>query len=464
MILPPFHRLIAPLPRVLLLGMSIALAILFSLGAFSYHNIQKQAEAAGWVEHTYQVATALQDVFSSVQSTDTSQRMYVLSGTPSYLEAYEGTVRNLPAQFALIERLVADNPKQHWQLQQLRRSVDDRLANARVRIEQRQQLGAGALDPKFISSIAVRLMEIVRSDVQTMINGENVLLGTRLEQLRLVRQRSVVIQSLGGLLSIGLLGAVFVGLLRQINRASRAEEETKRTNAQLQEANAEMRAFSYSVAHDLRAPLRAINGFAQVLVEDNAHELGPEGKQALGRITTNAGKMDHLIDDLLALSKVSMQSLHTGRVEMNELVRSVSQEVLESRGERDVEFAIAPLPPALGDPSLLRQVWFNLIGNALKFSRNRVRTHIEIGGNVAGPEFATYFIRDNGAGFDMRYADKLFGAFQRLHRPTDFEGTGIGLALVRRIIHRHGGTIWAEGEEDKGAFFAFTLPEWSEGC
>ena len=157
-----------------------------------------------------------------------------------------------------------------------------------------------------------------------------------------------------------------------------------------------------------------------------------------------------------------MQPLRTGRVEMSDLVRGVYQELLETQNGRVIDCEIAPLPPAIGDPSLLRQVWINLIGNALKFTRDRQPARIEIGGIVAGPDFATYFIRDNGAGFDMRYAEKLFGAFQRLHRPTDFEGTGIGLALVQRIIHRHGGTIWAESEENQGARFAFTLPEAGE--
>ena len=305
-------------------------------------------------------------------------------------------------------------------------------------------------------------MSSIRSQVQLMIGEENALLETRLAQLRTIRRRSIVLQSFGGCLSLALLAGVFSSLVRQILRANRAEQETRGSNAQLRDANAEMRAFSYSVAHDLRAPLRAINGFARVLEEDHAASLPADARQSLGRITANTSKMDHLIDDLLALSKVSTQSLHTGKVEMNELVRSVYQEVLETQPDRRVDCRIALLPPAVGDPSLLRQVWYNLIGNALKFTRGRGDTHIEIGGNVAGPEFATYFIRDNGAGFDMRYADKLFGPFQRLHRPTEFEGTGIGLALVHRIIHRHGGTIWAEGEENKGAFFAFTLPEWNE--
>ena len=459
---PSILRPLAQLPRRLFLGLAAAVGILFSLGAFSYHNLQRQAEAAGWVEHTYGVATALQQVLSSVQDADSNQRMFVVTGTSANLDAYAAIVATLPRQLDAVGQLVVDNPKQSLQLVALRRAIDARLANARLRIAQRQELGAMALEARYISPAVVSLMENVRAGVGRMIASENALLSDRLEELRLVRWRSVVIQTFGGLLSLGLLGAVFTGLVRQILRTNRAEQEARRGNAQLQEANAEMRAFSYSVAHDLRAPLRAVSGYAQVLVEDHSACLPPDGAQALGRITANASKMDKLIDDLLALSKISVQSLHTGRIEMTELVRSVYQEVLESQGGRQVDCQIAALPPAVGDASLLRQVWHNLIGNALKFTRGRAGTRIEIGGNVAGPEFATYFIRDNGAGFDMRYADKLFGAFQRLHQTTDFEGTGIGLALVHRIVHRHGGTIWAEGEENKGAFFAFTLPEWNE--
>ena len=459
---PLLLRPLAVLPRRLLLGMALALVLLSALGAFSYHNMQRQAESAGWVEHTYQVATSLQAVLSEVQDADGSQRLFLVTGASAPLDAFQNNARALPAQIDNVARLVNDNPRQSARLTALRGTIDERLTNARKRIEQRQQLGAAALDVKFISPNAVNLMASIRAQVQTMIGDEDSLLEIRLRQLRTARWRSVVIQSLGGLLSLALLAGVFTSLVRQIFRANRAEQETHDANAQLQGVNAEMRAFSYSVAHDLRAPLRAINGFAQVLEEDHAAALPADARQSLARITANASKMDKLIDDLLALSKVSQQALHAGKVEMDELVRSVYREVLESQPDRRVDCRISSLPPAVGDPSLLRQVWYNLIGNALKFTRGCENTHIEIGGNVAGPEFATYFIRDNGAGFDMRYADKLFGAFQRLHRPADFEGTGIGLALVHRIIHRHGGTIWAEGEENKGAFFAFTLPEWSE--
>ena len=459
---PRLPKSFALLSRRLLVGAATALALLLALGLLSYRNIQKQADAIGWVEHTYQVAAALQQVLSSMQDADSAQRLFVVSGTSSSADTFDATVQRIPGELSTVERYVADNPGQLARLKDLRGAIDERLANSRARIAQRRELGAGALDPKYILPSVVTLMERVRSSVGQMIAEENRLLDDRLEQLRVTRRRSVAMQTVGGLLSLGLLGLVFVGLVRQIGRANRAEEATQRTNEQLKEANSEMRAFSYSVAHDLRAPLRAINGFAQVLTEDHAPALDAEARQALERITTNASKMDRLIDDLLTLSKVSRQSLHTGKVEMNELVHGVYREIMEGQGDRRVECEIAPLPPAVGDSSLLQQVWVNLIGNALKFTRGRDKVRIEIGGNVAGPEFATYFIRDNGAGFDMRYVDKLFGAFQRLHRPTDFEGTGIGLALVHRIIHRHGGTIWAEGEEDKGAFFAFTLPEWSE--
>ena len=295
-----------------------------------------------------------------------------------------------------------------------------------------------------------------------MTSAGNVLLQGRLRALERARVRGLVLQTAGGVLSIALLLAVFAGLALQILRTNRAQDETRRSNAQLKDANNELRAFSYSVAHDLRAPLRAINGFSQVLVEDCEAQLNDDGRRALGRITTNAKMMGVLIDDLLALSKVSYQPLQTGKVEMTAIVREAYKELIEGQNGRVVECEISDLPPATGDPNLLRQVWVNLIANALKFTRQRERAHIEIGGNIAGPEFATYFIRDNGAGFDMQYVGKLFGAFQRLHRPADFEGTGIGLALVQRIVHRHGGTIWAEGKENEGARFAFTLPEWEE--
>ena len=457
-----FFRQAQGLPRWLLVGFVSALGLLLALGAVAYFNVERQVDATRLVEHTYKVAVSLQRVRSIVQETDNNQRTYVVNGTDSYLQAYKASAGSLPGLLDATAALIADNPAQSARLTVLRGQVTERLALAEQRIAQRQQLGPDALAPRFISPAAAQLMEAIRTGTDAMTGSENTLLEKRLRLLERARVRGLSLQTAGGALSLALLLAVFGGLVIQILRTRRAEEEEHRANVQLEDANKEMRSFSYSVAHDLRAPLRAINGFAQVLVEDCEEQLNDDGRRALSRITTNAQTMGVLIDDLLTLSKVSYQPLQSGRVEMTEIVRSAYQALTEGQEGRVVECEIGELPPAAGDPNLLRQVWMNLIANALKFTRRRDRAHIEIGGNVAGPEFATYFIRDNGAGFDMQYVDKLFGAFQRLHPATEFEGTGIGLALVQRIIHRHGGTIWAEGRENDGAMFAFTLPEWEE--
>lgn len=450
------------MPRWLLIGFVTALGLLIALGAVAYFNVERQVQATRLVEHTYKVAVSLQRVRSVVQEADNNQRTYLVNGTDSYLRAYEASAGSLPGLIDNAAALLADNPAQGARLSVLRGQIAERLALAEQRIAQRQQLGIEALGPRFISPAAAQLMESIRTGTDAMTGSENALLEKRLRLLERARVRGLTLQTAGGALSLALLLTVFGGLAAQMLRTRRAEEESRRSNVQLEDANKEMRSFSYSVAHDLRAPLRAINGFAQVLVEDCEPQLNDDGKRALDRITANARTMGLLIDDLLTLSKVSYQPLQAGKVEMSEIVRGAYQALIEGQDGRVIDCEIGDLPPASGDPNLLRQVWMNLIANALKFTRRRDRAHIEIGGNVAGPDFATYFIRDNGAGFDMQYVDKLFGAFQRLHPPAEFEGTGIGLALVQRIIHRHGGTIWAEGQEDNGAMFAFTLPEWEE--
>ena len=458
----PFLREMKRLPPLLAVELIVALGLLVSLGILSYRNLQRQAAAADLVAHTYQVTGALQKTFSSVQDAENAQRAFVVSGVEEYLAPYQRTMRELPGQLDTVGQLVNDNPKQIKQLKFLRTDIDEKLVLVRLRIAQRHQLGTAALDPKYINPANVQRMEKVRADIALMVNEENRLLKERLGALGTARARSEMLQLVGGLTSLFLLAAAFVSLVRQTLRTNRAEQEAQRSNTQLRDANNELRAFSYSVAHDLRTPLRAISGYAQVIVEDHAAQLDAEGQRVLGRITGNAKMMAQLIDDLLALSKITYQPLHSSKINMTELARSAYRDLIELQDGRKVECEITELPPASGDASLLKQVWLNLIGNALKFTRQRADARIEIGGNVAGPEFASYYIRDNGAGFDMQYADKLFGAFQRLHRPADFEGTGIGLALVQRIVHRHGGTIWAEGKENDGAFFAFTLPEWVE--
>ena len=243
---------------------------------------------------------------------------------------------------------------------------------------------------------------------------------------------------------------------KDITERKRAEEAIKRFNEQLLAANKELETFSYSVSHDLRAPLRSIDGFSQALLEDCGANLDEQGRGYLQRIRANSQRMAQLIDDLLNLSRMTRCNIQREPVDLSALTHAIVGELWNTAPTRPVDIVIAPGLIATGDARLLRVVLENLIGNAWKFTRKRSRARIEFGATVADSTPA-YFVRDDGAGFDMAYAGKLFGAFQRLHDATEFEGTGIGLATVQRVVHKHGGRVWAESELERGATFYFTL-------
>jgi signal transduction histidine kinase len=234
------------------------------------------------------------------------------------------------------------------------------------------------------------------------------------------------------------------------------EERVVERTAQLEAANKELEAFSYSVSHDLRTPLRAIDGFSQALVEDYGPQLPEEGRRYLRTIREGAQRMGALIDDLLTFSRLSRQPVKKQLIDTTDLVQATLEELDSQRQGRQIDVQIGDLPACEGDPMLLKQVWINLLANAMKYTRKRDSAIIEIGCTRQRDE-AVYFVRDNGTGFDMRYADKLFGVFQRLHRVEEYEGTGVGLAIVQRIIHRHGGRVWADAAVDRGATFYFTI-------
>jgi len=247
------------------------------------------------------------------------------------------------------------------------------------------------------------------------------------------------------------------GTLVGFGKVTRDLTIRRRTEEQLSQSNSELERFSYSVSHDLRAPLRAINGFAQALAEGHAAQLDEEGKRLLTVIRDSAKLGGQLIDALLNFSRVGRQALARASVDLRALAENVVSELRQTQSPVAVEVVLTPLPPTSGDAALLRNVLINLIGNAFKFSAKRAHPKVEIGAQQDAAD-VTYYVKDNGVGFDMQYAGKLFGVFQRLHRPDEFEGTGVGLALAQRIIERHGGRIWAEGKVGEGATFFFTLP------
>ncbi|MEX2231088.1 MAG: PAS domain S-box protein [Cyclobacteriaceae bacterium] len=233
--------------------------------------------------------------------------------------------------------------------------------------------------------------------------------------------------------------------------------DLQRNVLQLEETNKDLESFSYSVSHDLRAPLRAINGNARILEEDYLDKLDENAKKVLGNVNSNVKRMDRLIEDLLAFSKIGKKEVLKSRIDTESQVKSVIADI-GSVVQRKADITVNELLPAFGDPSLLTQVWTNLISNAVKYSGKTKSPKIEIG-SITEEDKIVYYVKDNGAGFDMKYAERLFGAFQRLHDQSEFEGTGIGLAIVKRIITKHGGQIWAEAKPDEGATFYFTIPK-----
>lgn len=258
------------------------------------------------------------------------------------------------------------------------------------------------------------------------------------------------------------------GVMIDITQAKRAEEEVRRLNEELEQrvvkrteelalANKELESFTYSVSHDLRAPLRHINGFAQMLEQEFASTLTPEVQRLLSRIRFGARNMGQLVDDLLRLARVGRQELNYQPCALNDVVAQVLRDLKAETETRRIEWQVGNLPIVHCDVGLIRQVFANLIANAIKYTRTRAVAIIEIGSRAEMTDHVVY-VRDNGVGFDMKYVEKLFGVFQRLHRVEDFEGTGVGLAIVQRIVHKHGGRIWAEGEQEKGACFSFLLP------
>ena len=249
-------------------------------------------------------------------------------------------------------------------------------------------------------------------------------------------------------------------LLSLVEDQKRAEAEVRRLNAeleqrvrdrtaQLEETNRELDAFAYSVSHDLRAPLRAVDGFARILVEDYGTTLDDEGRRLCAVVSDSARDMGRLIDNLLSLSRIGRAALRPARVDMGRLVAQVFDSLATPADRARIDFRVADLPEAEADPALIRLVWQNLLSNAIKFTAKREHAVIEVRASVEGPD-VVYSVRDNGAGFDMQYADKLFGVFQRLHSVHEFEGTGVGLAIVQRIVQRHGGRVWAEAGQTKG--------------
>jgi signal transduction histidine kinase len=466
------------IPSLLLLAAGVV-----ALNAwFGFRAIQALHDSEYWVAHTWQVINQVESIMSSAKDAETGSRGYVLTGNEAYLEPYTTARKELPTKLDQFAALTIDNPSHRTQLTEMRAVLDQRLDLLQETIDLRKQDDRDTVRMFVLSGTGKTEMDHLRQIANEMETEENRLLTIRTKNVERDNQRAHYIIALASFLD--LLFIVFLFRYFIFERRSRLaaeenaerlsiaraeveqhaeevralnaslEQRVKNRTAELEATNHELEAFSYSVSHDLRAPLRTIDGFSLALEEDYQDVVDDTGRDYIRRVRNGVQRMGQLIDALLQLSRITRAEISREPFDMSQLAGLVATNLLEDNRDRDIHFTIEPGLQAEGDPRLVRAALENLLGNSVKFSSKRSSTKIIFGWDQVKK---AWFVQDNGAGFDMFYADKLFNAFHRLHGDKDFRGSGIGLATVARIVHRHHGSIWAEGTVDHGATFWFTL-------
>jgi signal transduction histidine kinase len=440
----------------------IILAVIL-LGVVNYHNNKSYYESARQVDHTNEVLKLNAKTLSTIQ--DLAIRGYITTGDSSLLEPYYNALKNMAPRIAQLKELTSDNAEQQRRVDSLRIYANQRLAliTRYMGLYNEQKLDAATLDA-FTTASRVSMIP-VRRITDAIANAEEELLKARIGKTEKDKSDfDFSISLVFGVIAV-LLAACMMTVIYYIDVRKKFEKNILQLNtdlekkiAELHTANKELESFSYSVSHDLRAPLRIIDGFAKIISEEHTESLNAEGKRFVETIRTNAQRMGLLIDDLLNFSRIGRQELTLREINMNTLVDHVIENFKILDQNLLAKIQVKPLSNCRCDEHLLQQVWINLISNALKYSRNNSHPVIEIGWQDTSKELI-YYVRDNGVGFDMEFAGKLFGVFQRLHKASEYEGTGVGLALVNRIIVKHKGRVWAEAKVNEGATFYFSIPK-----
>lgn len=436
---------------------------------------EEELRSAATVATTYRLLGLLVDC-------ETGMRGFAATGMPLFAEPYERAVGQVPIEMARLKTLAPEQSKL-LETPAAHALAYDSSVMAMLRRGQRNAVLASVARQE-----GKRRMDAFRAATARFLDNERRVALERTAESRRAGQRLAIAAAGGTAAVIALTATLSLLFTRDVTRRlSVVRDNTlrlergepphppvgggdeiaavddsfhemaaalSRGRADLEASNRELEAFSYSVSHDLRAPLRAINGYAEILAEDYAATLDEEGRASLQTIRNEASRMGTLIDDLLSFSRLGKARLSLAPVDIGVLARAVWQEVAP---DQRATLEVAALPPARCDRKMIRQVLVNLLSNAVKFSRRAPAIRVEIGGRAGGDQ-NVYWVRDNGAGFDMRYAGKLFRVFQRLHSDQEFEGTGVGLAIVQRVVTRHGGRVWAESAPGAGACFSFTLP------
>ena len=441
------------------LGLGLALSLLVLISFVTFNSVDQFENSSKLVDHTHLVIKQINQIVSDVKDAESAQRGYLITSDESFLQAHHDVVVDLPVGISTLRYLTRDNPEQQKTINILEELIDKRMRTLRLGID--MLADRGAISDQEVTDLVggsgKQAMLQLRGHADYMIAVEDKLLDERAQLVESKASSTKLWILFGNFVAIALLLSALVLILLEIKHRKNAQRSIERTAAQLELTNKELESFSYSVSHDLRSPLRAIDGYSRMFEEDFADRLDDEGRRLLSVIRVSSKKMGQLIDDLLAFSRMGRKPVDTMKVDMNALVDEVWSEVCVS-SRTSLPLKKANLPAAWGDRALLRQVLMNLLANAVKYSSKKPEQLIEITAKQGEHEIV-YSVRDNGVGFDMRFYNKLFGVFQRLHTEHEFPGTGVGLAIAQRVIVRHGGRIWAESKPDEYTIFNFSLPK-----
>ncbi len=435
--------------NVLLAGFVILIVTISIFLFVSIRQSQKVANSARLVNHTEKILQHIRKIVLAALDNETGSRGFAITGSESFMESLLQGKKNIYAELGMLQQLIEDSPDQFPLIDSLKFYIDRRIAFSDSMVTVRKIQGLQAIVEMVETEMGKNYSENIRRIGNEMERLETTVLQKRKKRNdKTVKDLSMILYSM---MTVLFLSGIYI-----INRIKKDIEEQKRSEEAIMQLNKELESFTYSVSHDLRAPLRIIDGYADILTTDYTAKLDEEGNRVLNIVKSNARRMGQLIDDLLNFSHIGRREIVRHYTDMTQLVKAVVDEQLAGTTV-NYKIEIRQLEPAFVDSSLVRQVWINLVSNALKYSQKKEQPFIEISSSKLGANII-YSIKDNGAGFNMKYADKLFGVFQRLHKPAEFEGTGIGLALVNKIVVKHGGKTWAESEIGNGSTFYFSIP------
>jgi signal transduction histidine kinase len=487
-------------------GFLLATGLLVSVIGMAYRETRQQVQSSDSVIHSRDVLSAISDYAAATKSASNAVTDYYTNGTESDVSVFAAAEASIHLNIDRLRKLTEDNASQHHLAENLNTQMGQGLVFLRQIMELHRQGKKGPADLVEITKAIKPVSLALNTTYESMMNAENDLLKTRSNAQAVAARRAIRLELWGGVFAFLLMMSVLAVFLRESSIRLRAERELELANSRLEQrvrdrmadlervnallraenteriaaeeeirllnavleqrvsertaqlslANQEMEAFCYSVSHDLRAPLRHIDGFSKILQEDFGAQMAPEAAHCLNRIQLAIHNMGHLVDDLLNLSRLTRTEIASRPVALGDIVNSVLIEMEPDLAGRKIDWRIGALPVVQGDARLLKLVFVNLLANALKFTRGRDVAVINVEHLSRGEE-RVIVIRDNGVGFNMKYAEKLFGVFQRLHSSTEFEGTGVGLATVQRIIQKHGGRVWADSLLEQGASFYFTV-------